>query len=89
MDYEEFLWVKEYSSEILRAGYRSKAAMGNSLNAKLMRDFRIYMAVGGMPQAVERYIETNNLEKTDEVKRDILALYSDDLKKIDPTQVLN
>ena len=89
MDYEEFLWATGYSSEILRAGYRSKAAMGNSLNAKLMRDFRIYMAVGGMTQAVERYIETNNLEKTDEVKRDILALYSDDLKKIDPTQVLN
>ena len=43
------------------------------------------MAVGGMPQAVERYIETNNLEKTDEVKREILALYSDDLKKIDPS----
>ena len=89
MDYEEFLWATGYSSEVLRAGYRRKAAMGNSLNAKLMRDFRIYMAVGGMPQAVERYIETNNLEKTDEVKRDILALYSDDLKKIDPTQVLN
>ena len=85
MDYEEFLWATGYSSEILRAGYRSKAAMGNSLNAKLMRDFRIYMAVGGMPQAVECYIETNNLEKTDEVKREILALYSDDLKKIDPS----
>ena len=85
MDYEEFLWATGYSSEIIRAGYRSKAAMGNSLNAKLMRDFRIYMAVGGMPQAVERYIETNNLEKTDEVKREILALYSDDLKKIDPS----
>ena len=85
MDYEEFLWATGKSPEILRAGYESKVAMGNSLNTKLMRDFRIYMAVGGMPQAVERYIETNNLEETDAVKREILDLYSDDLKKIDPS----
>lgn len=41
------------------------------------------MAVGGMPQAVERYIDTNNLEAVDRVKREILELYYDDLKKID------
>lgn len=85
MDYEEFLWATGKSPDILRAGYKSGAAMGNSLNTKLMRDFRIYMAVGGMPQAVERYLETNNLKKVDEVKREILTLYGDDLKKIDPS----
>lgn len=85
MDYEEFLWATGKSPDILRAGYKSGTAMGNSLNTKLMRDFRIYMAVGGMPQAVERYLETNNLKKVDEVKREILTLYGDDLKKIDPS----
>ena len=85
MDYEEFLWATGKSAEILRIGYKSNVAMGNSLNTKLMRDFRIYMAVGGMPQAVERYLETNNLERVDEVKREILTLYGDDLKKIDPS----
>ena len=85
MDYEEFLWATGKSPEILRVGYKSSSAMGNSLNTKLMRDFRIYMAIGGMPQAVERYLETNNLEKVDEVKREILALYGEDLKKIDPS----
>ncbi len=85
MDYEEFLWATGKSPEILRVGYKSNSAMGNSLNTKLMRDFRIYMAIGGMPQAVERYLETNNLEKVDEVKREILALYGEDLKKIDPS----
>ena len=74
MDYEEFLWAIGKSAEILRVGYKSNVAMGNSLNTKLMRDFRIYMAVGGMPQAVERYLETNNLERVDEVKREILTL---------------
>ena len=85
MDYEEFLWATGKSPEILRVGYKSSSAMGNSLNTKLMRDFRIYMAIGGIPQAVERYLETNNLEKVDEVKREILALYGEDLKKIDPS----
>ena len=85
MDYEEFLWATGKSPEILRVGYKSSSAMGNSLNMKLMRDFRIYMAIGGMPQAVERYLETNNLEKVDEVKREILSLYGEDLKKIDPS----
>ena len=85
MDYEEFLWATGKSPEILRVGYKSSSAMGNSLNTKLMGDFRIYMAIGGMPQAVERYLETNNLEKVDEVKREILALYGEDLKKIDPS----
>ena len=85
MDYKEFLWATGKSPEILRVGYKSSSAMGNSLNTKLMRDFRIYMAIGGIPQAVERYLETNNLEKVDEVKREILALYGEDLKKIDPS----
>ena len=43
------------------------------------------MLVGGMPQSVETYIETNDLRKVDEIKRDILTLYEDDFRKIDPT----
>lgn len=50
-----------------------------------MRDFRLYMLVGGMPQAVSEYIETNNFRRVDTVKRDILKLYEDDFMKIDPT----
>lgn len=55
------------------------------MNRKLMRDFRLYMLVGGMPQAVETYLLTNNFRKVDQMKRDILALYEDDFRKIDPT----
>jgi predicted AAA+ superfamily ATPase len=50
-----------------------------------MRDFRLYMLIGGMPQAVASYLETNNLEKVDSVKRSIITLYEDDFNKIDPT----
>lgn len=63
--------------------FQRKIAMGDGAHRKLMRDFRLYMLVGGMPQAVHEYLETNNFRKVDEVKRDILKLYEDDFKKID------
>lgn len=83
MDYEEFLWATGKSSNVLNMAYKSEIEFGNAANRSEMRDFRIYMAVGGMPQAVECYINTNNFEAVDKVKRGILELYYDDLKKID------
>lgn len=83
MDYEEFLWATNGNPGIYKKILESKMSLGDSTNRTLMREFRIYMAVGGMPQAVETYIETNNLNAVDKVKRRIIDLYSDDLKKID------
>lgn len=87
MDYEEFLWAVGDVSTIpfLRNLYESGKGVGERTCRKLLRDFRLYMLVGGMPQAVKEYIETNNLKKVDAVKRDILSLYEDDFMKIDPT----
>ncbi len=70
---------------LLKKVYESKKPLGEQMNRKLLRDFRLYMLVGGMPQAVIEYIQTNNFRKVDIVKRDILSLYEDDFKKIDPT----
>lgn len=83
MDYEEFMWATGANPNVLSMAYKSNMELGNAANRNAMKDFRIYMAVGGMPQAVERYIATNNLEAVDKVKREILELYYDDLKKID------
>ena len=83
MDYEEFLWATNGNPGIYKKILESKMSLGDSTNRTLMREFGIYMAVGGMPQAVETYIETNNLSAVDKVKRRIIDLYSDDLKKID------
>lgn len=83
MDYEEFLWATGGNPNVIDMAYKSNVEMGNTANRNAMRDFRIYMAVGGMPQAVERYIETNSFEAVDKVKREILDLYYGDLKKID------
>jgi predicted AAA+ superfamily ATPase len=57
--------------------------LGNALHRRMMREFRLYMIVGGMPQAVESYLKTNNMSKVDMVKRDIIALYETDFNKID------
>lgn len=87
MDYEEFKWALGDTAAIklLRGCFQSGMSLGDATNRKLMRDFRLYMLVGGMPQAVASYLETNNLEKVDSVKRSIITLYEDDFNKIDPT----
>ena len=87
MDFEEFLWATGDTSttKLLRTVFAKNLSLGEAVHRKLMRDFRLYMLVGGMPQAVESYIETNNFKNVDEIKRDILNLYEDDFRKIDAT----
>ena len=83
MDYEEFLWASGSDSNVFHDICRLDEKMGNLINRKLMRDFRLYMAVGGMPQAVETYIATNNFDDVDRVKRQIIELYLEDLNRMD------
>ena len=85
MDYEEFKWALGDNTAIpqLKMLFDKKLSIGDAVTRKLMRDFRIYMVVGGMPQAVDTYIETNNLMEVDRVKRNIIQLYEDDFYKID------
>ncbi|MDD5973518.1 MAG: AAA family ATPase [Spirochaetales bacterium] len=91
MDIEEFRWaLGDYTSiNIIKEFYEKKIPIGQAVNRKLLRDFRLYMLVGGMPQAIESYIQTNDFCQVDKVKRDILKLYEDDLRKIDPTGKLS
>ena len=85
MDFEEFRWAlgDDATVPLLRAAFEKKMSLGDAVHRKLMRDFRLYMLVGGMPQAVVAYIETNNFTEVDTVKRDIIALYEEDFGKID------
>lgn len=87
MDYEEFKWALGDTATIrlLHGYFHDKTSLGDATNRKLMRDFRLYMLIGGMPQVVDSYLKTNNLEKVDSVKRSIITLYEDDFNKIDPT----
>lgn len=90
MDYEEFRWAlgDNATTDLLRQMFDKRQPLGEVTHRRLMRDFRLYMLVGGMPQAVNEYIETNNLQKVDAAKRRILNLYADDLHKLDRTNKL-
>lgn len=87
LDYEEFRWALGDSVTIplIKSVFERKLSIGDDVNRKLLRDFRLYMLVGGMPQAVSAYIERNDLSAVDRVKRSIIQLYEDDFRKIDPS----
>ena len=86
MDFEEFRWAlgDEATGPLLKQFYDAKLPLSNAHRDK-MRDFRLYMLVGGMPQAVNAYIETNNFSLVDRAKRGIIKIYLDDFQKLDPT----
>ena len=85
MDFEEFLWAigDEVTADTISMLYQSKKPAGNSMHRNIMRLFRLYMLVGGMPQAIETYLKQNNLQAVDETKREIIDLYEEDFTKID------
>lgn len=87
MDFEEFLWAKgDYNTvPLLKSAFDKRLSVGDDFNRKMMRIFREYMMVGGMPQAVSTYVASNNLMMVDRVKRDIIDLYEQDFYKIDRT----
>jgi predicted AAA+ superfamily ATPase len=85
MDYEEFRWAlgDTITIPMLHESFEKKIPLGDAVHRKLMKDFRLYMLVGGMPQAVLAYIRTNNFTAVDLAKRDIISLYEEDFGKID------
>jgi hypothetical protein len=85
MDFEEFLWAigDEITAETIKALVIKRKPAGNAMHRNLMRIFRLYMLIGGMPQAIVMYLEQNNLQAVDETKREIIDLYEEDFTKID------
>ena len=83
MDFEEFLIAlgNESLMDFVKDRYANQAEMGQAMHRKAMNYFRQYMIVGGMPQAVAEYVATDDFDRTDEVKRDILELYRSDIAK--------
>lgn len=87
LDFEEFLWAigDDVTSMTITTLLQAKKAAGNAMHRNLMRTFRLYLLVGGMPQAVETYLTKNNMQAVDKVKREIIGLYEEDLTKVDPS----
>ena len=86
MDYEEFRWAlgDTVTVPLLKTFWEKKIPL-DAAHRDAMRNLRLYMLVGGMPQAVNAYLDTNNLRTVDEVKRKIILLYREDFAKIDKT----
>lgn len=87
MDFEEFLWAigDDITADTIRLLLQKKKPAGNAMHRNLMRIFRLYMLIGGMPQAIETYLEHNYLQSVYETKREIIDLYEEDFIKIDGT----
>lgn len=83
LDFEEFLWAlgDEATVPLIKKCFDDKKPLGQTLHRKIMNEFRQYVLVGGMPQAVIAYIDGKNFEASDEAKRRILRLYRDDVSK--------
>ena len=89
MDFEEFLWAngEESLMDVIRDAFSRRVPLG-PLHRRAMDAFRTYMLVGGMPQAVRKYVETHDFEKVDRTKRDILGLYRNAIAKYAGTNAL-
>ncbi len=87
MDFEEFLWAigEKPVYDLIEYSFANVRSLGDDVNRAVLRYFRLYMLIGGMPQAVEAYLSHNDFAAVDAVKRNILELYSDDFRKIDPS----
>lgn len=85
MDFEEFLWAKgDYVTfPAIKDAFEKRKSLGEDIHRQIMQAFRTYMAVGGMPQAVNAFASGRTYEEIDFMKRNILSLYEDDLKKHD------
>lgn len=83
MDFEEFLWAmgEEMLMPFIKDCFERKKPLGQLMHRRAMDYFRLYMIVGGMPQAVEKYVETRDFAKVDKLKRRILDLYRSDISK--------
>ena len=83
MDFEEFLWAKgdELTMDYIRDRFERGEAVGPLMHKKCMQLFREYLVVGGMPQSVSEFLRTNDLMAVDRVKRQIIKLYREDIRK--------
>lgn len=83
MDFEEFLWALGDTTTVpfLRECFENTRPLGQAMHKRVMNDFRQYMLVGGMPQAVEAYRKTKDFENVDRIKKRILTLYREDITK--------
>lgn len=91
LDFEEFIscvGVNENVISSVRSAWENRQRVDDFVHTKLIELFRLYLVVGGMPAAVNQYIETNNLQEVMAVQQDIIRLYKRDIAQYDPDNKL-
>ena len=91
LDFEEFVLANKVSPriiEVLREAFEKKIPVDPVTHEKMMELFRLYLIVGGMPAAVEHYLNSNNLREVLRIQQSIIALYKKDIAKNDPENKL-
>lgn len=85
MDFEEYLWAvgDTVTTPVIQTAFAKRKPLGDAVHRKVMKTFRTYMAVGGMPQAVDAFVKGRTFAQIDFIKRNILDLYEEDLAKYD------
>ena len=85
MDYEEFLWAfgDNSTASLLRSAYNGDVKINEKTHETLLKNFRLYMALGGMPKVVSIFQKTQSYLEAEKEKEDIIKLYKDDLLKHD------
>jgi hypothetical protein len=85
MDFEEFLWARgeETVMPFIRKAFESQTPLGTDMHEHLIRFYRTYMIVGGMPQAIQALNDNNSFSSAEDAKRTILDLYIKDASKLD------
>ena len=85
MDFEEYLWAikDDVTYQAIKQSFDKRKPLGDAIHRRIMKTFRTYMVVGGMPQAVDAFVNGKTFAQIDFVKRNILRLYEEDLEKYD------
>ena len=82
LDFEEFLWAKGYSQEHISAlqdSFLERRKVDDFINDVMHKELREYMVIGGMPAVVQQFIEKRNFAEADEIQRQIVSDYLDDI----------
>lgn len=92
MDFEEFIscvGINQQVIDSLRTAWQNRTPVDEFVHSKIMELFRLYLVVGGMPAAVSKYIDTNNLQEVMAVQKDIIKLYKRDIAQYDSNNKLS
>lgn len=90
LDFEEFCWANGISTAVfdqLRESYRNERELPSFLYDRLISLFHQYVLVGGMPDAVNTYLKSRNIDEVRQIHRDLHALYHDDIAKYAPPEL--